>query len=247
MADSTVQDERAARFSRRNGSSRAKEESGENPEDQAGTWADEKRGENQTAPAVGQSTQESMNVEADKAQRVASVQARREKRFRRLQRALLRLLILLVIIWLLFFKIIGCTTMPNADMSPRIDAGDMLLYYRLDKTPASQDIIVFETTTPDSTSAQTFVGRVIAIAGDTVEITTDGHVVVNGNTLIEPGIYETTTYYEGLVSYPLSLSDGECFVLADAREDGVDSRYFGQVTKDEIRGTVIMLIRRNNL
>ena len=35
--------------------------------------------------------------------------------------------------------------------------------------------------------------------------------------------------------------------LADARQNGTDSRYFGAVQKNEIVGTVITIVRRNNL
>ncbi|MBQ6207780.1 MAG: S26 family signal peptidase, partial [Oscillospiraceae bacterium] len=35
--------------------------------------------------------------------------------------------------------------------------------------------------------------------------------------------------------------------LADSRNGGSDSRYFGPVRRDEILGTVITILRRNNL
>ena len=35
--------------------------------------------------------------------------------------------------------------------------------------------------------------------------------------------------------------------MADFRNGGVDSRFFGPVTAEEIRGTVITVVRRNNL
>ena len=50
-----------------------------------------------------------------------------------------------------------------------------------------------------------------------------------------------------VAEYPLTLSEGEYFVLADYRNGGADSRFFGAVKEDEILGTVITILRRNNL
>ena len=49
------------------------------------------------------------------------------------------------------------------------------------------------------------------------------------------------------MDYPLTLGPDECFVLADRRNGGEDSRYFGPVSKDEIMGTVVTIVRRTNL
>ena len=39
----------------------------------------------------------------------------------------------------------------------------------------------------------------------------------------------------------------EVFVLCDYREGAKDSRYFGPVSKSEIKGKVITIVRRSNL
>ena len=57
--------------------------------------------------------------------------------------------------------------MPTEDMYPRIDLGDTLLIYRLDKNVADQDIIVIEKETPDSEGKKNmYVLRVIATERD---------------------------------------------------------------------------------
>lgn len=161
------------------------------------------------------------------------------------QRFLIRLGVLLLALWLLFFVFIGVTHMPNGDMYPRIDSGDMVLYYRLDKSVQSRDVIVFKKQAPGSDKAQLFVSRVVAVAGDTVEITEEGHLIVNGNDVVEQGIFYSTPRYNEYTQYPLKLQEGECFVLSDYRVNGSDSRFFGPVRADEIKGTVIMILRRN--
>ncbi len=171
-----------------------------------------------------------------------------EKSVIRYQYFFLRLILFIVVVWVLFFKVIGITHMPNGGMYPRIDAGDMVLFYRIDKDVRAQDVIVLEKVTPESNGKkQQFVLRVVAVGGDTVEVTENGHLVVNGNAMIERNIFYSTPRYEGYLEYPVKLGKDECFVLADSRESGADSRFFGPVNKSEIKGTVITILRRNNL
>ncbi|MBO5520512.1 MAG: signal peptidase I [Eubacterium sp.] len=166
---------------------------------------------------------------------------------KRYQNLVLRLLLLILVIWVLFFKIVGLTHMPSEDMYPRVDAGDLVLFYRMDTDVKAQDIIVLEKTTPDSArEEELFISRVIAAAGDTVEI--DGsRLLVNGNAMIESNIFYPTQAYDEYTQYPVTLGSDECFVLGDCREGASDSRYFGPVKKSEIQGTVISILRRNNL
>ena len=159
----------------------------------------------------------------------------------------LRLILILAVIWVLFFVIVGVAHMPSADMYPRIDMGDFVLFYRLDKDVKAQDIIVLEKEVPSLEGRHLFICRVVAVAGDTVEITEDNHLIINGNTVVEPNIFYATSRYEGYTEYPLTLQEGECFVLADSRNGGTDSRFFGPVSREEIDGTVITIVRRNNL
>jgi signal peptidase I len=158
-----------------------------------------------------------------------------------MQRLGLQVLILVLILYMLFGHIVGLTTMPNTDMYPRIDSGDLLLYYRLDKDPKAQDIVVFHK------NDTKYVGRVVAVQGDTVEITKEGSVLINGNSVIESNIFYETYPLEGFTSYPLTLGSGECFILADSRRGAEDSRFFGPVRYDELDGTVITVARRTNL
>ncbi len=167
-----------------------------------------------------------------------------EKGWKNEQRFLVCLIAFLVVIWILFFKIIGITHMPNDSMEPRVDAGDLLVFYRLDKKASFQDIIVFEKKIDGKKTL--CVGRVMAAPGDTVDISDDHRLVVNGNSIIEYGSYYTALYKrEDRVNYPITLGPDEYFVLADNRDQGVDSRYYGPVNQKEILGTLITLFRRN--
>lgn len=172
---------------------------------------------------------------------------RSEKSVKDYQFFILKLAGFLLVLWVLFFLLIGIMRVPGADMYPRLDSGDMILFYRLDKDVRAQDVIVVEKEVPTLQGEQLMVLRVVAVAGDTVEISDGDRLVVNGNTILETNIFYPTPRYEGFTEYPLTLGEGECFVLADSRNGGMDSRFFGPVTRDEILGTVITVVRRNNL
>lgn len=137
--------------------------------------------------------------------------------------------------------------MPTEDMSPRIDAGDLIVFYRLDRTPKFQDVVVFEKDIDGSGKKTMMIGRVMAVPGDTVDISAGNHLVVNGNSIVEPMIYTLTPRREDRVAYPLTMGEEQYFILVDSRQDGMDSRYFGPVSKDEILGMVITLVRRTKL
>ena len=197
------------------------------------------------------------------------------KALRALRSFLLRTAMLALVLYILFFHIVGLTSLNRADMVPRMDAGDLALFYRLDTAWKAQDVVVIDKAVtkdfnavtvvprekpwwrqaldflkipdPEDAPKTRFVCRVVAAPGDTVEITENQRLIINGNAMIESGIYYPTAALNGPVTYPLTLGENEYFVLADFRSGGIDSRYFGPVKKEEIQGTVITVIRRNNL
>lgn len=146
--------------------------------------------------------------------------------------------LLLVILFGVFF---GITPMRNNDMSPKLSAGDLMIYYRLEKNIRSQDIVVFEK------GGRQYTGRVIARGGDSVEITADSQLKVNGSLVVETSIYYPTPRYGEEVAYPLELNADQYFILCDYRDGARDSRYLGAISRDEIEGKVITVIRRSNL
>ncbi len=154
---------------------------------------------------------------------------------------LIKAVIMAVTIWVIFGVVFGVMPMKDQSMMPKLAAGDLLLYYRLDRTPGDREVVVFEK------EGKTYVGRVVARGGDTVEIRQDELLQINGNAIVENEIYYTTGPYEGGISYPVTLAEDEIFILCDYREGAKDSRYFGPVTKKELKGTVITAIRRSGI
>lgn len=153
----------------------------------------------------------------------------------------MRLAFLVVLLWILFGMVFGLAVMRDDDMSPRISAGDLMLFYRLEDTLRAEDVIIFEK------EGRQYTGRIVAVGGDTVEVTEDARLMINGSYVAGSNIYYSTPRYESEVAYPVTLGEGQVFVLCDYREGARDSRYFGPVEKTEIQGKVITVIRRSEL
>lgn len=152
-----------------------------------------------------------------------------------------KLVAIAVLLVVLLGVAFGITPMKNDDMSPRISAGDLLLYFRLNNKWNNGDVMVFEK------DGQQYVGRIVARGGDTVEVTDKATLVVNGSTVLENDIYYTTPKYDGGPTYPVKLAQDQFFILCDYREGARDSRYFGPVNASEIKGKVITVVRRSGL
>ena len=140
----------------------------------------------------------------------------------------------------MFGFVLGLMQAPNSDMSPNIKTKDLILYYRLSREFHAQDVVVV------AKNKTNYIGRIVAVPGDTVDITDAEKLVINGNTMIESNVHTDTPRYEGFLEYPVKLGNDEYFILCDRRTGGEDSRYYGSVTKSEIKGKVITAVRRNN-
>ncbi len=233
------------------------------------------------------------SLEQKQASKVEILEKRRKRRKKEFRSLGIRVVLYLIIIYVLFFHIVGVMIVPSDDMSPRLEAGDLVVYYRLGRDVHAQDVVVLEKAVdaerasafggipaaaamssgnrtvmgkivstlasfdravkkllgrpiPEEKGEQ-YVSRIVAAPGDTVEIGESERLIVNGNAIVESNIFYSTPEYMGFVKYPLTLGDGEYFVLSDHRQGAADSRFFGPVKVNEILGVVITAVRRNNL
>lgn len=99
--------------------------------------------------------------------------------------------------------------------------------------PQRGDIIVFN---PPVASEKPYIKRVIAVAGDTVEIKPGGYVYVNGTRLEEPYIQGGITECNVRKCEPVTVPAGKVYVLGDNRRNSSDSRIFGVVDINDIIG-----------
>lgn len=78
---------------------------------------------------------------------------------------LLKIAFIILAVFLIFTFLYGIVRINDVSMKPAIKDGDLVMYYRLDKRFISGDVAVFKD------DGRTTVGRVVAVAGDTVDIT----------------------------------------------------------------------------
>lgn len=141
------------------------------------------------------------------------------------------------ILVVLFFFILNFHTTSGDAMSPSFNDRDLVLSYRLDKSYAARDVVVLDV------AGERQVRRVVAVEGDTVDVTSEG-LRVNGYLQQEHYANGETLAFEGDVEYPVTLGAGEIFVLGDNREHSIDSRVYGPVKSKDTIGAVITVIRR---
>ena len=141
---------------------------------------------------------------------------------------------------LLFTFVYGLQRNTDPDMFPMVKDGDLVMFYRLDKKYGIGDLAVLDYQGERQTR------RVVARAGDTVDITDSG-LIINGARQQEREIFaKTERYAASNVDFPLTVQEGQVFVLGDAREDATDSRVYGPVEISDTLGKVMAVLRRRN-
>ena len=147
-------------------------------------------------------------------------------------------LILVVVVFTFFFRLIA---VDGTSMLPTLQDHDMMIVSDLGYNPKRGDVIVVN---KETFSIGPIVKRVIAVGGDTVDINfATGEVFVNGEVLDEPYINEPTYTAEG-TEFPLTVPEGQLFLLGDNRNGSSDSRdpRIGLVDERYVIGHVLAVI-----
>ena len=161
--------------------------------------------------------------EQDKRQEAVEEQAKEEKSGRELYewvQALVCSVLAVVVLFTFVIRLIGVdghSMVPTLQHTDRLVVLSPILYHDY----KAGDIVVLR---KESFSMEPIVKRVIAVEGQTVDIDfSAGSVTVDGVELDEPYINELTFTDEG-TEFPLTLGEGEIFVMGDNRNHSTDSR-----------------------
>ena len=149
----------------------------------------------------------------------------------------LKIVLLAGFLFILFGVLFSVTLVKDHSMKPSIREGDIVISYRLKKDYAKDQVILVDY------EGVRQVRRVLAVGGDTVDITDKG-LMLNGSLQIEPNIYTQTLPFTEGVTFPLTVGEGQVFVLGDNRPYAQDSRIYGTVDKKATLGAVFTVIRR---
>lgn len=132
------------------------------------------------------------------------------------------------------------TVVSGNSMQPTLYDGDNLIIDRVSYAshdPKRYDIVVFSYMNSRGTY---YIKRVIGLPGETVQITDDGDILINGTRLTEHYGNEKIKN-PGLAAYTEKLGKSEYFVLGDNRNHSEDSRFpdVGDVRREQIVGKAV--------
>ena len=148
----------------------------------------------------------------------------------------------LLICVLVFVFVVRIMDVHGSSMVPTLKNGDKLLVSDLLYEPSRGDVVVFKKDEYDNNKA--LVKRVIAVAGDVVNIDFEnGIVYVNGEAVEEKYIDVSTNTKIDFIG-PQTVPENCLFVLGDNRNASTDSRdkRIGMVDKRLVIGKALLVI-----
>lgn len=97
--------------------------------------------------------------------------------------------------------------------------------------------LIGEVCNKDETEKNRLIKRVIGVPGDKIDIL-EGKIYLNGQLYSESYVKGST--FPGTMQFPITIPEGEYFVLGDNRENSMDSREIGLININEIEGKAVL-------
>ena len=162
--------------------------------------------------------------------------------------------ILICVMFVIFSRtfVFQQSKIPSGSMMDTLLIGDYIMVNRFVYAPVSFEwehgllpyrpverghVIVFKQ--PDEPETD-FIKRVIGVPGDIVELR-NGYLHVNGSFVDEPYVQDPYRRRDGQKNMgPVEVRPGHFFVLGDHRNQSADSRFWGQVPRDLVKGRALL-------
>lgn len=111
------------------------------------------------------------------------------------------------------------------------------------RRPSRGDVVVFARFSEfeDQDSDTHYIKRIVAVPGDVVEVK-DYRAYINGSPVGKNDTQTVPDFHPGLADQgariygPVTLADGQYFVLGDNLSNSRDGRYYGPISEDDIEG-----------
>jgi signal peptidase I len=141
----------------------------------------------------------------------------------------------IIAVCLMFIVIFRASVTNGSSMYPTLEDGELLISMPTYlKSYGRGDIVIINSEKLD----EKIIKRVIAVEGDTIKITEDGAVFINGEQLEESYLNYVPDDYKSPVVYG-KVPENCVFVMGDNRSVSNDSRYFGFVQESEITSVLL--------
>lgn len=137
-------------------------------------------------------------------------------------------IVIVVVVVLIRTFIITPVRVDGDSMKNTLKNGDILLLYKLSSIDRF-DIIVLD----EEKDNEKIIKRVIGLPGETVAIK-KGKIYINDKLIDDEYAYGETSDFD-----KVTLRDDEYFILGDNRLISKDSRYFGPIKDNEIKGKIV--------
>ena len=137
-------------------------------------------------------------------------------------------IVIVVVVVLIRTFIITPVRVDGDSMKNTLKNGDILLLYKLSSINRF-DIIVLD----EEKDNEKIIKRVIGMPGESVAIK-KGKIYINDKVIDDEYAYGETSDFD-----KVTLADDEYFILGDNRLISKDSRYFGPIKDNEIKGKIV--------
>ena len=143
-----------------------------------------------------------------------------------------------LIIWALCSFVIGIYIVHGNSGYPMLKDGDLCIIYRWGELHTGDEVAYLQ-------DGEIRFGRIVALPGNVVDLSEES-LTVNGYGVFEDAVYPTTG--DGaLIGFPYEVQKDSYFILNDYRPDVKDSRSYGAISKESIKGKVVFIMRRRGI
>ena len=182
-----------------------------------------------------------------------------QKRQKSLTREYLDTIVYAVLLTLLLrFLVVQAFRIPSESMLPTLLVGDFLFVNKFEygpkipfthvrlpglRAPRPGDVIVFQF---PKDPRRDYIKRCVAVGGQTVEVR-DKQLYVEGRPRVEPfvqhtdGVVRPAAYDQRDNFGPYTVPPGSLFMMGDNRDNSNDSRYWGPVEMDLVKGRAMFI------
>lgn len=144
----------------------------------------------------------------------------------KLLKSLIPYLVVIIVVVLIRSFIITPVRVNGSSMAPTLNGNEIMLLNKLENIDR-YDIVVLKV----ESEKEELIKRVIGLPGEEVEIK-DSKIYINDEVIEDTHGYGNTYSID-----KVKLGSDEYFVLGDNRAISLDSRVFGKIKKNEIKGT----------